>query len=236
MKIEFNPDALSKTEARLIASLLITTMGESVFEGLLPTTANVTVQNVVHKGVDTPPPPPPAVTETKGEPEDEGHDDGAEIDSRGFPWDARIHASTKTKLKSGPTAGAWKPLRGVDENLVKQVEAEYLAQRGTATQAPAVTETAAPPPPPPAAAETKAPPPPPRSEQLIQAAAAGAAANPFLTAMRRVTALQQAGILTEEVKAEFLAAVGLESLAKGASNPTAMEGFIALLDASFPEA
>lgn len=43
-----------------------------------------------------------------------------ELDSNGIPWDERIHASTKTKNKDG----SWKSLRGVDKDLVTQVEAE----------------------------------------------------------------------------------------------------------------
>lgn len=43
---------------------------------------------------------------------------GGDLDSRGFPWDERIHAATKTKTQDG----VWKRKRGVDEALVKQVE------------------------------------------------------------------------------------------------------------------
>ena len=47
----------------------------------------------------------------------------AELDTQGFPWDIRIHARTKTKMKDG----SWKKLRGVGPNIVKQVEAELQA-------------------------------------------------------------------------------------------------------------
>ena len=43
-----------------------------------------------------------------------------ELDIRGIPWDMRIHASTKTKMKDG----SWKKLRGIDPVTVEQVEAE----------------------------------------------------------------------------------------------------------------
>lgn len=49
--------------------------------------------------------------------------DDIELDSAGMPWDARIHASTKTKVKDG----TWKKMRGVDEDLVAEVEAELAA-------------------------------------------------------------------------------------------------------------
>lgn len=46
-----------------------------------------------------------------------------ELDSKGLPWDERIHASTKAKIASG----AWKAKRGVEDALVTQVEAELRA-------------------------------------------------------------------------------------------------------------
>lgn len=51
----------------------------------------------------------------------------SEVDAAGMPWDARIHASTKTKYKDKET---WKLKRGVDKDLVAQVEAEL---KGAAT-------------------------------------------------------------------------------------------------------
>jgi hypothetical protein len=55
---------------------------------------------------------------------------GVELDSTGLPWDARIHASTKTKVASG----AWTAKRNVDATLKAQVEALL---RGTPVAAPA---------------------------------------------------------------------------------------------------
>lgn len=48
------------------------------------------------------------------------------VDSDGTPWDARIHSGGKTFMTSGPKAGTWKLIRGVDKNLVEQVKAELL--------------------------------------------------------------------------------------------------------------
>lgn len=42
------------------------------------------------------------------------------LDADGLPWDHRIHASSKAKLKDG----TWRKRRGVDDELVKDVEAE----------------------------------------------------------------------------------------------------------------
>lgn len=48
-----------------------------------------------------------------------------ELDSKGLPWDERIHASTKTKVADG----TWKAKRGInDPALVARVEAELRAR------------------------------------------------------------------------------------------------------------
>lgn len=85
-----------------------------------------------------------------------GYPDGEELDSEGLPWDARIHSSGKSRLKSDDT---WKKLRGVDPELVKQVEAElraalHPAAPEAATPAPGVqSESMSEATPPPGAAE-----------------------------------------------------------------------------------
>lgn len=59
--------------------------------------------------------------------------DGVELDTRGLPWDARIHSRTKTKLANGQ----WKIMRGIDDAKVTLIENE-LRQ---AMQAPLIEET-----------------------------------------------------------------------------------------------
>ena len=51
----------------------------------------------------------------------------AELDSKGRPWDARIHGSGKSFLAK---TGEWKLARGVDPLYVLQVNAELDAARG----------------------------------------------------------------------------------------------------------
>ncbi len=46
----------------------------------------------------------------------------ADVDSRGLPWDARIHSSNREKGKDG----VWRRRRGVSEEVEKQVEAELM--------------------------------------------------------------------------------------------------------------
>lgn len=57
-----------------------------------------------------------------------------ELDPRGYPWDVRIHASTKTRMKSDNT---WKKAKGTDPTVVEQVEAE-LRGRGYGVPGPAL--------------------------------------------------------------------------------------------------
>lgn len=46
--------------------------------------------------------------------------DANNVDARGYPWDARIHARTATKNADG----TWRQKRGVEESLVEEVEVE----------------------------------------------------------------------------------------------------------------
>ena len=57
-----------------------------------------------------------------------------ERDVKGFPWDSRIHASSKAKVADG----SWRMRRGVDPAIVLQVEAELR----TVATAPAATTAA----------------------------------------------------------------------------------------------
>jgi hypothetical protein len=109
----------------------------AVVAGMIPATdpaddIDVEVDSVVAV-VELPaaPPPPPPVSLWTAEaakpatlppatPAPPGPAVPAELDSRGMPWDARIHASNRsTTIKN-----EWKRKRGVDENLVTAVEAQ----------------------------------------------------------------------------------------------------------------
>lgn len=54
---------------------------------------------------------------------------GAPLDSRGFPWDERIHSASKEFNKDG----SWRYRRNTDKELIKSVEAE-LKGASVATQ------------------------------------------------------------------------------------------------------
>ena len=55
------------------------------------------------------------------------------LDSRGIPWDKRIHASTKARNTSDDT---WRNMRGVNKDLLVTVEAELFAARDASTVLP----------------------------------------------------------------------------------------------------
>ncbi len=65
--------------------------------------------------VNVPAPPVDTVVETAAAPVVTGP-----LDSAGYPWDARIHASTKTTTADGK----WKYKRGVDATIKAAIEAE----------------------------------------------------------------------------------------------------------------
>jgi len=77
-----------------------------------------------------------------------------ELDIKGMPWDARIHAATKTKTAEG----SWRYRRNCDAALIASVEA---AIKGTVAAGTTVAAAGSAPPPPPPAAGSAPPPPPP---------------------------------------------------------------------------
>jgi len=64
-------------------------------------------------------PPPPAAPNNKYEPA-APQGSAAETDASGMPWDARIHAGTKTKKQDGN----WKARKGVEKKYFASVVAE----------------------------------------------------------------------------------------------------------------
>jgi len=70
-------------------------------------------------GPEGPTPAPPVEAKPAPAPAPIGDVD---LDIEGLPWDARIHASTKTKVASG----AWKKKRGLEAAEVAKVEEELI--------------------------------------------------------------------------------------------------------------
>ena len=109
-----------------------------------------------HSGTFIAPPPddtaPPAII-----PDTHTVPDAGPLDKAGYPWDARIHAGTKTKVMK---TGEWKLIKKINETspgLVAQVRAEWDARKAGQLSASAVDQSATINPPP--ATGTTGPPP-----------------------------------------------------------------------------
>lgn len=69
-------------------------------------------------------------------------EDSIEVDINGIPWDDRIHASSRAKLKGG----AWKYKRGIQPAQIKAVESELLSEEVPPPPADIAPDTAPAPP------------------------------------------------------------------------------------------
>lgn len=148
LKIEFDPSALTRSQREDLASFILGWGTDEEYENVYlqqagrverkgvnielespksapssadagpSSTAPVDTQVNTSTGIAPPPPVPqpvfPANTAAPQSP------NPAEVDSKGMPWDARIHSSSKAKVADG----SWKYKRGVSEEEVKLVEAE----------------------------------------------------------------------------------------------------------------
>lgn len=183
--VELTPASL----ADAIATLQVVAKGLGVTEErsqVAPTTAPEPEPNPFAEGAVKPTPPPPA-TETAPAAS------GSELDKRGMPWDARIHASTKSKLANGN----WKNKRGVPDAEREAIEAELL---GGAPDSGA-DNTTTPPPPPVQEAAAQTPPPP-------VAQASGEKVETFPQLMHFI----QSNGITPDVYRDYLTAFGLTAL------------------------
>lgn len=158
-----------------------------------------------------PPPPAPVAAAPVAIPP------GVALDRDGLPWDARIHAASKTKI----AAGTWKLKKGMSEQvaLVDGVKAELRATMAIPAGAPVAPPPVALPPvapppaplPPPVALPPVAPPPAP-------AAAANAPAD-FAGFMQWVAGLIHQGRWTHDHTTATLQRHGLPGAVALASRP-----------------
>ncbi len=165
----------------------------------------------------------------------------AETDTDGLPWDARIHASTKGKNADG----RWKARRNTPADTVAAVTAELRALMGVPTAplapAPPATTPVGPTPSTPTdgaapadgagqtatipASPSSAPPPPP--PPVVPAAPA----MDFPAVMRKVTAAQATGAVTPAILNTILADLGLGALRELVTNPDKITAFSDQIDA-----
>lgn len=134
---------------------------------------------------------------------------GVELDKNGLPWDERIHAGTKTKLKGGE----WKAKKQVDPALVASVEAELRA-RVAASPAPVAVVPAVPAAPAvdPAAVFGAAAPVAPLAPAATVAPSVSADPATFEQLMPRLTAAVTAGIMPPTAVGAACAAHGVASV------------------------
>lgn len=135
-----------------------------------------------------------------------------EYDSAGVPWDARIHASTRTKV----AAGTWTRRRNTDDEVYKAVLAELMN-----------TNVAPPPAPPSTGAVTPPPPPPPPSEgtQLTGPSVS------FGDVVLKVTGAQMTAKLLGPELHQLLGQFGAKTVVDLKDNQPAIDAFNMALDA-----
>lgn len=156
MQITIDTTSSTERELRAAAQMLLALCGETasvqkaraVAHGVNPDhhiEPVVRPADLVQEGAVT---NPPEVDAAPSEPT------APELDKRGMPYDERIHSAGRSLLANGN----WKYKRGVDEALIKQVEAEHLGEQpveeSAAPTPPASLFADSPPPPPPAPAPT----------------------------------------------------------------------------------
>jgi hypothetical protein len=127
-----------------------------------------------------------------------------ELDSEGYPWDARIHAKTKSKIGNG----TWRLVPKVDKALVASVRAEYKPSASSNEQAP--------PPPPSTEGTEQAPPPPPSTENTTGQMTAQ-------DVIVKISGLVQQGKLQVNQVTSLLNENGIPSLPKLAEFPDKIE-------------
>lgn len=140
-----------------------------------------------------------------------------EVDKAGFPWDKRIHASTKTKTAKD----IWKKRKGVDAKVFAKVQAELSAamkvsEPGWKRELPAAPVVGAP---------------------VAPVATAGVPAAPVVPVaaaltwpelLHRITDATQAGTINQEASNQFLVANGITGgLALLASREDLFEAYAA---------
>jgi hypothetical protein len=131
-----------------------------------------------------------------------------ELDVHGLPWDNRIHARTKTKTADG----AWKLMRGVEQDLVKQIESQ-LRGALNAPSAPPIT---------PVVQSTPVHIPTPPAEVDTSSA--------WFTAMAKITAVVKDGQMTHGQVMAIVKSMGLESVPLIAQRPDLIPAILHRID------
>lgn len=155
---------------------------------------------------------------------------GVELDSAGFPWDHRIHASTKSKIADG----TWKVKPKTDKALIEQVRAEFRQTAAAPlTVAPPVNQVPTPPaaavePAPQAAAPAADEPRPPAPPASVQ----DKPTNPallFSATMKAYADAEKRGLFTPGYGNEWAKAQGLPNISALITRPDLCGAFFDLI-------
>lgn len=171
---------------------------------------------------------------------------GVDLDSEGVPWDASVHASSKTKIANG----TWKVKRGTPDLYLKERKEQLRAAVAVGQSAGNAGAAATPPAnvlPPPAGAGAPIPPPPasspgnvpapiptPQASAQTTPAAAGSNTVTLAQVLPRVTAAIGAGTLTADSAAAIVRELSggkIDNVAMLAVAPALIPAFVARLDA-----
>ena len=164
-----------------------------------------------------------------------------ERDSKGMPWDGRIHASTKAKVADG----SWRYKRGCDESVITQVESEMRAAMtapavapapaggvGTPWPFPAEPVVVAPPPPAPAPAAVAPPPvvaPAPVAPVAVPAPPVAGAGMTYEQLMAALPPKIVAGEITATSLQQACETFGIPSIAALSTRPDLVHAIAAML-------
>lgn len=179
-----------------------------------------------------------------------GKTDDTVFDASGLPWDERIHSGSKAVLESGERKGCFRYKRGVDKDLVLQVENELRASLSSPQVAPVVNveasdatgmvQTPAPvaTPPPPQAAPTAPPQAAPAPVPSAPPVAQHQAPQPidFASLVLKANHAQTQGLMTDVQLNGILGAAGLASINELAARADLFEWFNQQLDANIANA
>lgn len=175
MKIELNPFEVPAKSLRTLAHFFncLAADSEGVPHQSSPVHPVLNIDTRAGNGVEDIPPPPPPLAPNPGNspgasgasdqlptsdnapaPAGSNTHDASDLDKNGFPWDERIHSSTKNRNQDG----TWRYTRGGDPAVRAQVEAELRAK---GFGQPSADDTPPPPPPIPDVGAGQTPPPPP---------------------------------------------------------------------------
>ena len=192
--------------------------------------APLALSTPVIAGASTVAPPPPANTApTTTTPGVASSAAGVDLDTKGMPWDNRIHAESKGKIADG----TWRKKRNLDPALVATVEAELRQVMGAAP-APLAQGVAPAPTPVSVAASTTVPPAP--TGAVPQPVAPPPAPAPVAGAAPSMPAAPSAapGEVPADARAQFVALVGRASAAIQGQKVTQAEVNQCCADAGVP--